>query len=117
VYFVETNLARLAAQGEKLPATLHALQNRLGKLAKLHGIRSVMLDPWRYEYHYTVGESAGHTYLSWGADGLPGPSPAIDPGTPGADIDWRAAGITEKDRPDSSYSIRIKPLHPPTGKD
>lgn len=117
VYFVETNLARMKARGEGLPKDINALEARLARYAKLHGIRSLRTDPWRYDYFYAVGNNGGHAYLTWGADGLPGPSPAIDPGTPGADIDSRAAGIARGDQALSPYQIRITPVGPSTGKD
>lgn len=116
VYFVETNLARMKARGEPLPKNMDALEKRLARYAKLQGIRSIRTDPWRYDYFYAAGSNGGYAYLTWGADGLPGPSPAIDPGTPGADIDWRAAGIERRDQI-SPYQIRITPLGPPTRKD
>ena len=117
VYFVETSLARMNARGEPLPKTIPELEKRLGRYAKLHGIRSIRTDPWRYDYFYAAGHNGGHTYLTWGADGLPGPSPAIDPGTPGADIDGRAAGVARQDQGRSPYRIRITPASPQTGKD
>ncbi len=116
VYFVETNLARIKARGEPLPKDMKALEKRLARHAKLHGIRSIRTDPWRYDYFYSAGNNGGYAYITWGADGLPGPSPAIDPGTPGADIDWRAAGVARRDQT-SPYQIRISPVGPPTRND
>lgn len=92
VIFVGTALDHMAARDEAPPPTLDALQARLGGPALLHGIASLEVDPWGYAYHYAVDpKSGGRVFMTWGADGLPGPDPAIDPGTPGADIDLRAA--------------------------
>jgi hypothetical protein len=118
VRFVETRLARLALRDKAKPATIEDLQREFGMEAKLHGIASLERDPWRYDYHYVVDpEDGSHLYLSWGADGLPGPDPAIDPGTPGADIDRRAAmGLpSEGFRP--PLKIRAKPLPPSSRTD
>lgn len=92
VLFIEANLNRLKDRGEAAPETLDVLDDRLGRAAMLHGIWSLKRDPWGYEYHYDVeGADGERRFISWGADGLPGPDPVIDPGTPGADIDLRAA--------------------------
>jgi len=90
VIFVEAGLDRMAARGEAPPATPEELQARLGPIALIHGIVSLERDPWGYDYRYQVGDGS-RVFMTWGADGLPGPDPAIDPGTPGADIDLRAA--------------------------
>ncbi len=92
VLFVEANLNHLQDRGEAAPETLDLLDDRLGRAAMLHGISSLKRDPWGYEYHYDVrAADSADRFISWGADGLPGPDPVIDPGTPGADIDLQAA--------------------------
>jgi hypothetical protein len=59
VYFVETNLARMKTRGAPLPRSMDELEKRLGRYAKLHGIRSVRTDPWSYDYFYP-GAAAPH---------------------------------------------------------
>jgi hypothetical protein len=112
VRFVGTTLEILAARGERVPKTLDELDKRLRHLAWIYGILSVKLDPWNYEYHYQVLPGGRALYVSWGADGLPGPSPTIDPGTPGADIDWRAAGLPSGDLAESPLQLKITPGGP-----
>jgi hypothetical protein len=118
VRFVETRLAHLALRERAKPATLQDLQREFGVEAKLHGIASLEQDPWRYDYHYVVDPELGdHLYLSWGADGLPGPDPAIDPGTPGADIDRRAALGLPIEGPRPPLKIRVTPTPPSSQTD
>jgi hypothetical protein len=118
VRFVETRLDHIRARHLPAPATLEDLQKRFGSKAKLHGISSLRMDPWRYEYHYVVDpEDGSHLYLSWGADGLPGPDPAIDPGTPGADIDRRAAMGLPQTGTRPPLKIRVMPIAPSSHAD
>jgi hypothetical protein len=100
VIFVSAGLDRLAERGEAPPESLTDIQTRLGRAALLFGIVSLEHDPWGYDYHYSMDPGDGsRVYMTWGADGMPGPDPAIDPGTPGADIDLRAAlGLDAGDR-------------------
>ncbi len=112
VRFVDTTIAALAARGEPIPTTLGQLDKRLCRLAMLQGILSVRYDPWNYEYHYQVFPGGRYQYLSWGADGLPGPNPAIDPGTPGADIDRSAAGLPEREHAEIPLQMKITPGDP-----
>ncbi len=118
VRFVENRLARLELRDRAKPATLQDLQREFGTEAKLHGIASLERDPWRYDYHYVVDpEDGSHLYLSWGADGLPGPDPAIDPDTPGADIDRQAAMGLPSKGPRPPLKIRVTPLPPASRTD
>ncbi len=112
VRFVDTTIEILAARGERVPKTLDDLDKRLRRLAWIHGIFSVKHDPWSYEYHYQVLPGGRTLYVSWGADGLPGPNPAIDPGTPGADIDRRAAGLPDSERAEIPLQLKITPGGP-----
>jgi hypothetical protein len=74
----------------------------------------VQHDPWKYDYHYVVDPDDGsHVYLSWGADGLPGPDPAIDPDTPGADIDLTAAMGLKPKTSLPPLEIRVTPADAP----
>jgi hypothetical protein len=112
VRFVDTTLEILASRGERVPKTLDELDKRLRHLAWIHGILSVKRDPWNYGYHYQLLPGGRALYVSWGADGLPGPSPAIDPGTPGADIDWRAAGLPDGELAGTPSRLEITPGGP-----
>lgn len=116
VIFAEAGLDRMAARGEAPPASLAELQARLGRVALLHGILSLEHDPWGYDYHYAIDPKDGtRVFLTWGADGMPGPDPAIDPGTPGADIDLRAALGLDRGGLRPAPEIRVTPGEPEGG--
>jgi len=118
VLFVEANLTRLQDGGEAAPETLDVLDHRLGRAALLHGIWSLKRDPWGYEYHYDVqGADGEQRFISWGADGLPGPDPVIDPGTPGADIDLQAALGIPPGTISPPLRVRVTPAGPSSLRD
>ncbi len=116
VIFVDAALDRRAAGAEAPPETTGDLQARLGRVALLHGIVSLEHDPWGYDYHYELGRGS-RVFLTWGADGMPGPDPAIDPGTPGADIDLRAALGLERGGLHPPPEVRITPGEPGTSQE
>ncbi|MDP3940506.1 MAG: hypothetical protein Q8R92_20515 [Deltaproteobacteria bacterium] len=116
VIFVDAAFDRLAASAEAPPATASELQARIGRVALLHGITSLEYDPWGYDYHYELGKGS-RVFLTWGADGMPGPDPAIDPGTPGADIDLRAALGLEAGGLRPPPEIRVTPGDPESSQE